>query len=334
MDVVTVLLVTCVMAHVSCAHNLMLDDMWTAFMKTHNKTYTTQEHKYRRTIWEEHVALVQKHNLLHDLGKVSYTMGINEYSDLSFEEYRHFLLGAKREYSQHKNSSMYRKFSSSYADPDEVDWRKEGYVTPIKNQGQCGSCWAFSSTGSMEGQHFRVTGKLIPLSEQQLVDCCAANAGCNGGWMDNAFDYVKTNGGIDTETYYPYQAHETGRCTFNPDPADLGSKCGGFVDVFPRSDEDALKSATAKMGPISVAIDAAHQSFQLYRGGVYEEPACSNKDTDHAVLVVGYGTENGQDYWLVKNSWGTTWGDQGYIKMARNKDNMCAIAEYASYPDM
>lgn len=147
--------------------------------------------------------------------------------------------------------------------------------------------------------------------------------------MDNAFRYVKVNHGIDSEKSYPYEA-ENDKCRYNPRNSAATDK--GFMDI-PREDEDALKAAVATVGPVSVAIDASHESFQFYSEGVYYEPECSSEQLDHGVLVVGYGTdENGQDYWLVKNSWSATWGDQGYVKMARNRDNHCGIASQASYP--
>ncbi|XP_042910061.1 cathepsin L-like peptidase [Parasteatoda tepidariorum] len=308
-----------------------LDEHWENFKKTFGKHYHGREEVGRRIIWEENIAEIIRHNLRADMGQHKYTKGINEYSDLSHSEFVKMFNGFKSSNLENKNGSTWLEPLNAQI-PDKVDWRDQGLVTPVKNQKQCGSCWAFSTTGSLEGQHKKKTGQLISLSEQQLVDCTRSygNSGCNGGLMDSSFQYIKDNNGIDTEDSYPYTAQD-GDCHFNK--YNVGATCTGYVDT-PSGDEDALMKAVATVGPVSVAIDASQTSFQLYKSGIYDEPYCGNQKSnlDHAVLIVGYGAQNGTDYWIVKNSWGTSWGEQGYIKMSRNRGNQCGIATLASYP--
>jgi cathepsin L len=296
-----------------------------------NKQYSNVEESVRRAIWESNLKIVQEHNLEADLGLHTYWLGMNAYADMTNAEFNRVMNGFNATRQASRNRQTFT-FDPSLELPDTVDWRTKGYVTPVKDQGQCGSCWAFSTTGSLEGQHFAKTGELVSLSEQNLVDCSKkqGNMGCNGGLMDYAFTYIKENNGIDTEKSYPYQARDE-KCRFKA--ADVGATDTGFVDVKAK-DEAALQQAVATVGPISVAIDASHSSFQLYKRGVYNEPRCSQTQLDHGVLAVGYGadTTSGADYWLVKNSWGTSWGDQGYIMMTRNKNNQCGIATASSYP--
>ncbi|KAL4227687.1 hypothetical protein ACF0H5_013122 [Mactra antiquata] len=217
--------------------------------------------------------------------------------------------------------------------PDSVDWKAKGYVTEVGNQGQCGSCWAFTATGALEGANKKKTGKLVDLSEQNLMDCSAkqGNNGCEGGMMEYSYKYVKQNGGIDTEQSYPYNVSnpQVGKCKYTE--KKRGATCTGYVDL-PKGNEKALQEAVANIGPIGVAVDASHYGFEMYKTGVYDDPNCNPKIVDHSLVVVGYGVENGVEYYNCKNSWGTAWGDNGYIKMVRNKSNQCGIATEASYP--
>jgi len=308
-----------------------LDEQWESFRTTYNKQYADEEHMMRRLIWESNLRYIQKHNLEADKGLHTYILGENEYSDMSNSEFNAIMNGYLMSNATKKGDTFMAPIGIELKDlPDSVDWRTKGYVTEIKNQGQCGSCWSFSATGSLEGQTFKKTQKLVSLSEQNLMDCSTkqGNHGCKGGLMDQAFTYIKINKGIDTEMSYPYRA-KNGICKFKR--ADVGAEDTGYVDIK-RGSEDELQMAVATIGPIAVAMDAGHPSFQHYRRGIYSERQCSSKKLDHGVLAVGYGSEGEGDYWIVKNSWGKSWGMEGYFELARNKENMCGIATQASYP--
>uniref|UniRef100_A0A914DVZ9 Cathepsin L-like n=1 Tax=Acrobeloides nanus TaxID=290746 RepID=A0A914DVZ9_9BILA len=308
-----------------------LDD-WEAYKTLYNKKFDSEDLETERMLaFISAQQTVRRHNDAYDRGNVSFKLAVNPIADLPFNEYRK-LNGFRGIYgdSTKKNSSRFLPPMNVQV-PDEIDWRTQDYVTEVKNQGQCGSCWAFSTTGALEGQHKRATGQLVSISEQNLVDCSEkyGNHGCQGGWMDYAFQYIKENHGVDTENSYPYLAMQD-ECKFNP--SEIGADDTGFVDL-PQGDEEQLKVAVATQGPIAVAIDAGHNSFQLYKEGIYYEQECSSENLDHAVLVVGYGTDpDSGDYWLVKNSWGESWGENGYIRMARNRENHCGIATAATYP--
>ncbi|KAM9410667.1 procathepsin L-like isoform 1-T3 [Pholidichthys leucotaenia] len=327
------LLVTAAVLAVASWVNIPLEDLeFHAWKLKFGKSYNSpSEEANRKQIWIRNRKLVLVHNMMADEGITSYRLGMTYFADMENEEYKRLVFhGCLRSSNTSRHGFKFFHLFKSNDLPESVDWRDKGYVTDVKEEKECGTSWAFSATGSLEGQNFRKTGKLVSLSERQLVDCLGkyGNEGCNGRLMDQAFEYIQANGGIDTEESYPCDA-EDGPCCYNP--AYIGATCSGYVDVD-AGDEDALKAAVAIIGPVSVAIDASNFSFQFYESGVYDEPECSSSFLDHDVLAVGYGSEDGKDYWLVKNSWGLSWGENGYIKMSRSEGNQCGIATAASYP--
>jgi len=256
-------------------------------------------------------------------------MAVNEFADLTWEEFRVGRFGYNKKTSGFRANKIGVDLRGLISVPDSIDWTTKGAVTGVKNQEQCGSCWAFSTTGSTEGAVEIKSGKLTSLSEQQLVDCSGSygNMGCGGGLMDYAFKYIIANKGLCSEASYPYTAQD-GTCQTS---CTKVSTISSYKDVAQNS-EDALQAAVASQ-PVSVAIEADQSGFQFYSSGVFTG-ACGTS-LDHGVLAVGYGTQSGQDYWKVKNSWGASWGTQGYILMARNFQapyGQCGIAMEPSYP--
>jgi cathepsin L len=245
------------------------------------------------------------------------TVGHNQFSDWTEAEYKK-LLGYKGKQTNNEEAEILDTSNLQ----DTVNWVTKGAVTPVKNQGQCGSCWAFSSTGAIEGSMFLSTGTLGSYSEQQLVDCSKMNSGCNGGLMDYAFQYVET-APLMTESAYPYTARQ-GSCQYVSSQGK--GKVKSFKDVSRDTSGQQLMAAVAK-GPVSVAIEADQYAFQGYNGGIITS-GCGTR-LDHGVLAVGYGTDAGQEYFLVKNSWGASWGDSGYVKMAPDQ---CGVTMQPSYP--
>jgi len=326
--IVLAVLVAC--ASAASIFDVTLDSHWENFKTVHMKNYASnKEETLRRLTWESNLRYVNQHNAEAEAGQHTYTLRMNKYGDMTSEEFGQMYNGYNMTKAMKSRKGLKHKMTLSNR-PDSVDWRKEGYVTPVKDQGQCGSCWSFSAIAALEGQHFKQTGKLVSLSEQNLVDCSGSygNMGCNGGLMDQAFQYIKDNNGIDTEASYPYTARD-GKCVFKPE--NVGATDTGFVDITAGSEEE-LTDAIANIGPISVAIDASHISFQLYHKGIYNEKRCSSSQLDHGVTAVGYGSDSTGDFYIVKNSWASGWGDEGYIMMSRNKNNQCGIATSASYP--
>jgi cathepsin L len=293
------------------------------WMHLHGKSYDAEEFPHRYATFRANLNFIRKHNAN---PSKTFEVAMNKFGDLTNEEFGRLYLGTKINVT----SKVIHRPLPLLKLPATWDWRKNGpvsggVVTPVKNQAQCGSCWAFSTTGSVEGCHALATQTVVSLSEQNLMDCSTSegNQGCNGGLMTQAMDYIISNGGIDTESSYPYTAQD-GTCSYNS--ANSGSTLKSYVNVNSGDEADLLIKAST--GPTSVAIDASQSSFQFYSSGIYSDPNCSTSQLDHGVLVIGWG--NG--YWLVKNSWGSDWGMSGFIEMARNSGNMCGIATMATLP--
>jgi len=306
-----------------------VESNWEDFKTTFNKVYNSSvQEAHRRGIFEMNMQLIGEANSK-DQG---YTLGVNQFSDLTVEEWSTQYFGIRRPAKPYGGATYLGQHKwNGETLASSVDWTKSGAVTPVKNQGQCGSCWSFSTTGSLEGANFLASNNLVSFSEQQFVDCDHVDNGCHGGLMDNAFQYAEKEA-ICTEASYPYQG-VGGTCAASS--CTVGLKQGsvtGYKDVG--STEQDLMSAVAQQ-PVSIAIEADRSIFQQYSSGVLS--GLCGSSLDHGVLVVGYGTHPTQgDYWKVKNSWGESWGDGGYILLKRGKGGTgeCGILSQPSYPQV
>jgi len=296
-----------------------------SWINMYNISYPTiTEYNIRQSIYLKNLIKIAQHNSENH----TWTMGVNRFADLTGQEFSQQYTGCYHQTRMYNNVVELE----STALPQSVNWTAEGVVTPVKNQGQCGSCWAFSTTGSTESAWSISKNESVSLSEQQLVDCSNAegNQGCNGGLMDYGFQYIINNHGLTTEDNYPYTAKD-GTCN-KQKASNVAANIIGFTDVPPNS-ELALMTAIARQ-PVSVAVEADQSSFQMYSSGVMTATCGTN--LDHGVLAVGYGTLNNQDYWIVKNSWGADWGLNGYILLGRGAkygaNGQCGIQMDPSYP--
>jgi C1A family cysteine protease len=312
-------------------HALITHPDWTEFLnfiERFNKRYTENDFMSRFYVFVDNLKKIRNHDF-------EFELGVNQFADMTEQEFKEFISSG---YAPEDKRSVFRSSKVSCrtyspgttTPPASIDWRTLGAVTPVKDQGQCGSCWSFSATGAMEGAWKIAKGSLVSLSEQQLVDCSViyGNMACNGGLMDNAFSYAIDHG-MCTETSDPYLAKKT-TCTACT-PVAFFSGC---LDVVPNNQVN-LKQAVAH-GPVSVAIEADTTVFQFYQSGIITSAKCGT-NLDHGVLVVAYGTENGQAYWTIKNSWGPSWGENGYVRVAANFGStndagICGVAMQPSFP--
>jgi cathepsin L len=298
------------------------------------KTYIDKaDELLRENIFKKVLQSVADHNELFKQGKEKFSLAINQFSDWTLPEYLGIMGMDLSEADDDDDVPAKTKRQTRAADscqhPDEKDWRKDGAVTSIKDQLKCASCYAFSAAGALEAQFFLKSGVLNSLSEQQFVDCSTnlGNKGCNKGVMNKVFKYAKS-AGISTDAKYPYEGKHS-NCRASSDSL----KISGYAKV-PKGNEAMLQDAVCRIGPVSVAVDASDEKFKNYHDGVYFNADCNPNNTNHAVLVVGYGFDETTDleYWIVKNSFGTSWGQEGYAKIAKNQKNHCGIANIASYP--
>nr|AAH60424.1 MGC68723 protein [Xenopus laevis] len=312
-----------------CERDPGLDNHWRLWVKTHKKLYKNEgEELVRRLIWEDTLKFIMLHNLEYSMGLHTYEVGMNHLGDMTAEEMTDKQMNFRP--SEIANTTGLPVEISKSTPPESIDWRNKNCVTSVKDQGSCMSSWAFSSIGAMECQNMRKrTGKLESLSVQNLLDCSQnyGNNGCKGGWAVSSFRYIIDNG-IELESIYPYQGKD-GKCSYTP--VKKAPRCTSYRQL-PYGNEATLKQVVGLMGPVSVAIEGSRKTFRMYKSGVYYDPNCGGSTVDHSVLVVGYGAEDGVEYWLVKNSWGTSFGDEGYIKMARNRHNNCGIASFGCFP--
>jgi C1A family cysteine protease len=288
-----------------------------SFVKTYSKSYSMDELFASVAIFKDNLEYITAHNAEGH----SYELGVNEFSDLSHKEFLERMTGCFVAPAVDKVFDDVNAIAKSVRDSNDVDWVKKGAVTAIKNQGSCGSCWAFGTTGGVEGAWQIKTGQLISLSEQQLVDCAgpAGNHGCGGGLPSLAYNWIKSNGGICNQTSYAYTARD-GTCKKTCQPV---AKISGFTGI-PKT-EDGHQAAVDKQ-PVSIGVDASSRAFSSYKSGVFTGPCGTS--LNHAVLTAGYTSE----YWLIKNSWGTSWGESGFARFARGK-NMCGMLNVANYPN-
>ncbi|MBN3316380.1 CATK protein, partial [Atractosteus spatula] len=308
-----------------------LDSEWEAWQEEFGNPTREAHPLQRREIWEQNYRAIEDHNSRYAEGQEAYEMAMNQFGDLTAEEFvgrKDAPLATSTRHVDLMLSATELRQAASRLNLTSIDYRASGYVTPVEDQGICGSCWAYSATGALEAQWKKKTGHLIPLSKQQLIDCTAGIKGCTGGWASLAYDYIIHNEGIQAEATYPYVMREQ-PCA--ADKTKVAATIGSWK-FLPIGSEQALEDALVTIGPVAISIDTTRPSFQFYRRGIYYDPECSVWKQTHAMLLTGFGTEGSEQYWTIRNSWGPWWGEDGYVRLAKNRNRHCGISQYGVLP--
>ncbi|XP_044761037.1 cathepsin L-like proteinase [Coccinella septempunctata] len=301
---------------------------WSQFQKTFGRSYRSSlEERRRFAIFKDNLESIEAHNELYKQGKTTYEQGINQFADWTVEEFKEYVDRGKVQRRPLLRASSFNR-TAGFTAPTSIDWRAKNAVTSVKNQGYtCASCWAFSAAAAVESQLAIHKGDLVDLSPQNIVDCTLYySGGCSGGLIEHGLDYIQYSG-IETLADYPYTGVE-GQC--NANAQKVHAQISSYVTLPPKN-EQALQEALATVGPVAVSVDST-MALKSYMGGILQDDLCNEDHLNHAVLAVGYGSEDGVEYYIIKNSWGSYWGEDGYFRISRNANNKCGVATEGFYP--